>query len=292
MLTLRKILLPTDFSARSVDFAGYVANIARKFGSEVTLFHAFDMHDPFGYGAVSSTVVYGACKDTLRSERQIALAEFGKEAFAGLTTVRVTETGDAADCIISYAEEHGSDLIFIPTHGRGRFRRLLLGSVTSKVLHDARVPVWTTAHSDPEHRKGSASPDIRSIVCAVDLSQDTVRVIRAAADLAAAYGAGVRIVHVIPAAEAGGSAMQDEGFRRLLFDLATEQLAARQQEAGTCYETCLKDGSVATALHGAATTFNVDLIVIGRGRLQGLLGRLRTNVSAIIRESPCPVLSV
>ena len=188
MLTLRKILFPTDFSARSVDFVGYVASVARKFGSEVTLFHAFDMHDPFGYGAASSTVVYGACKDTLRSERQIALAEFGKRAFAGLTTIRVTEVGEPAECIVSYAEEHGSDLIFMPTHGRGRFRRLLLGSVTSKVLHDAQVPVWTTAHSDPEHRKDSASPDIRSIICAADLSQDTVRVIRAAADLAAAYG--------------------------------------------------------------------------------------------------------
>jgi nucleotide-binding universal stress UspA family protein len=36
---------------------------------------------------------------------------------------------------------------------------------------------------------------------------------------------------------------------------------------------------------------NADLVVIGRGKLQEALGRLRTNAYAIIRQSPCPVVS-
>ncbi|MBV9223365.1 MAG: hypothetical protein JOY85_05020 [Acidobacteriaceae bacterium] len=41
-----------------------------------------------------------------------------------------------------------------------------------------------------------------------------------------------------------------------------------------------------------ALACQAQLVVIGRGRMQGFLGRLRTNVSAILRESPCPVLSL
>jgi hypothetical protein len=43
---------------------------------------------------------------------------------------------------------------------------------------------------------------------------------------------------------------------------------------------------------GALLQHEVDLAVIGRGALQGTLGRLRTHAYGIIRQSPCPVLSM
>ena len=60
-----------------------------------------------------------------------------------------------------------ADLILMPTHGHGPFRRLLLGSVTSKVLHDAECPVWTGVH---ENKDRPAEPmTLKHVVCAVDL---------------------------------------------------------------------------------------------------------------------------
>ena len=292
MLTFQNLLFPTDLSARCVHFAPYVGGIARKFGSEITLLHTLDMHDPFGYGAASGTTVYGDCEAEVKKLHEKAFAEFGKDVFAGLATTRITRTGDSAACIIKYAEEHNTDVIFMPTHGRGVFRRLLLGSVTSKVLHDARIPVWTSAHSESADGNAAASRDIRCIICAVDLSPDAVRVVRAAAGLGASYGATVRLIHAVGAPETGDSSTSDECFRRFLFDLATDQLAARQREAGTHFETCIRHGTVAATVKEIAANTSADLVVIGRGRLQELLGRLKTNVAAIIRESPCPVLSV
>lgn len=35
-----------------------------------------------------------------------------------------------------------------------------------------------------------------------------------------------------------------------------------------------------------------DLVVIGRGAMGELFGRMRTNVYSIIRDAPCPVISV
>ena len=41
-----------------------------------------------------------------------------------------------------------------------------------------------------------------------------------------------------------------------------------------------------------ASRRKADLLVIGRGRESGLLGRLRANAYAILRESPCPVVTI
>ncbi len=60
---------------------------------------------------------------------------------------RGADVGDPASLIIDYTNDNGIDLICLPTHGYGTFRRALLGSVTAKVLHDAGIPVWTSAHS-------------------------------------------------------------------------------------------------------------------------------------------------
>jgi nucleotide-binding universal stress UspA family protein len=178
----------------------------------------------------------------------------------------------------------------MPTHGHGRFRQLLLGSVTSKVLHDVACPVLTTAHS--ENLPSRAFTPIRAIVCAVDLSSDTPLVLRAASDLSAASGAPVQLVHAIPASEAADEFAENAPFRRFLFDTAKERLAAVQREAQTCYDVCIEHGNVAAVVAGAAARQDAQVVVIGRGRMQKALGRFRTNVGAIIRDSPCPVLSV
>src|SRR5207245_2957797 len=59
----------------------------------------------------------------------------------------IVSLGDPAAEITHYAEKNQVDLIMMPTHGYGRFRNMLLGSVTAKVLHDAHCPIWTAAHT-------------------------------------------------------------------------------------------------------------------------------------------------
>ena len=58
------------------------------------------------------------------------------------------------------------------------------------------------------------------------------------------------------------------------------------------FDTCIRHGSVPGVLREAALNFGAQLVVIGRGHATKFLGRFRTNVNAIIRESPCPVLSI
>jgi len=51
-------------------------------------------------------------------------------------------------------------------------------------------------------------------------------------------------------------------------------------------------GAAPDVVREEALQYKTDLIVIGRGALQGTLGRLRTHSYGIIRNAPCPVLSV
>ena len=57
-------------------------------------------------------------------------------------------------------------------------------------------------------------------------------------------------------------------------------------------EIAVEGGDPPRVICQVAAANHADLLVIGRGSAAGLFGRLRTNAYAIIRQSPCPVVSV
>jgi nucleotide-binding universal stress UspA family protein len=290
MITFRKILFPVNLSARCWQSVSYIAAFARKFDSELTLLHVFDLHDPFAYGAMSSTAAYGAALSTVKEHHQAALAGFGEELFHGVAVKRVMITGEAADCIAKYAQEHAIDLIAMPTQGRSRIRRLLLGSTTAKLLHDTDLPILTTAHRDTILPK--AFSDIRCIVCAVDLQAGSARLITLSRSLATAFGAEVQLVHAVPPVDSSHHVPNESTMQDFLLETATKQLQSRQEEAGTNFSNCVKIGSVPAVVRQAAIDYTADLVITDRGRVQAFMGPLRSNSYEIIRESTCPVLSV
>jgi nucleotide-binding universal stress UspA family protein len=99
-------------------------------------------------------------------------------------------------------------------------------------------------------------------------------------------------VHAIYVPESKPGSNMYDGLKRFLFDTAREWITKHQAEAGTNWDVCIESGAVANVLREMAAQSRADVIVIGRGRLQNHLGRLRTNVGAIIRQAPCPLLSV
>jgi nucleotide-binding universal stress UspA family protein len=65
-----------------------------------------------------------------------------------------------------------------------------------------------------------------------------------------------------------------------------------QTAAGVRFPVCLEPGKVSEVIASAAHDLNADLVLIGRGALPHIAGRLRSNVYAIIRDVRCPVLSI
>jgi nucleotide-binding universal stress UspA family protein len=114
-----------------------------------------------------------------------------------------------------------------------------------------------------------------------------------ASGFAREQGAALKLVHAIPAAEPRtGIEIEGGKWRAFLFDVAREELGKLQGEAGTNVEAILDGGDVPHVVRRVAEQNHADLVVTGRGVMHEMFGRMRTHVYSIIREAPCPVISV
>jgi nucleotide-binding universal stress UspA family protein len=288
MRAFQKILFPVDMSDSCTATAPFVDAMARKYNAELTLLHVLEMPSgliPDWYGGTVPVIDTGAIWQAQTEAAQSYLTD----KFQGLKVRRVVVEGDAAQAIDDYAGENGADLIMMATHGYGVFRTLLLGSVTAKVLHDTHCPVWTGVHVEDTP---AVSPDFTSIMCAVDRTEDSIATMRFACRLAQDNHARLVLVHAIPGAEVAPEKYFDADLRQYLEQDARKTIAKLQETAGVAATLCLGAGEVSHVVRDSALGHSADLVVIGRGKATRTLGRLRSNVYSIIRDAPCPVISV
>jgi nucleotide-binding universal stress UspA family protein len=261
MRKISHILFPVDLSARCEAARPVVEAWARQFNAKVTLLHTIQIPissygGPDGYPIVIDIPSIEATAKARLERFQLDIP----------SVERISGIGDPAYEIIQYAAKNDVDLIMMPTHGYGTFRSLLLGSTAAKVLHDAQCPVWTSAHL--EEIPTAARTVIHNILCAVEAGAEAEALIRSAKELALAWGAKLRLVHAVAPGE-NPADLSDSGL-----------------------EITIEKGEVSKVVHEAVLAFQADLVVTGGGKLHETFGRLRTNTYAIIRESPCPVLSM
>lgn len=286
MLEIKHILFPVDFSERCCNAGPFVQAVAEHYGAKVTLFHALQ---PLWFTAMSDVPV-AVDLDAIKEDLEYRLNGAFTKEFAQVPVERTVQIGDPAGLIVQYAHQKNVDLIMMPSHGYGPFRSLLLGSVTAKVLHDARCPVWTGAHVEgPQSREHLAC---RNILCAVDETPKSAAIMEWAAKYAADNGAKLRLMHVVPGAEAWPERQFDQEFTEELKRRAQLAIGDVEKSAGIDAPLCVAVGDVAQGVRDEAVRHAADLLVIGRGSLHETMGRLRTRAYSIIRQAPCPVVSI
>jgi nucleotide-binding universal stress UspA family protein len=276
MFRIQKILFPTDFSARAAGSAPYVVDMAGRFQAEVHLVNiAGRREDVFFAPEFAGSSLMEQYEKRLREAKQHIKYHLNEE-FEQIPTVREVLEGDPAYEITAYAHRHEIDLIMLPTSGLGVFRRLLLGSVTAKVLHDAGCPVWTGVHTDKVSRiEEIAFP---RIVCAVDLGPESAAALEWANGFAAEHGAELIALHAV-----AWEPLAAQSERKLKEILQSLDIEAR---------VVIEEGDPAYVAEQVIKREGATLLVIARGASAEGLGRLRTHEYAIIRSSPCPVVSV
>ena len=277
---IRKILFPVDFSPSCTAVAAYVQRAAALCGATVSLVHVCDLASRSGFE------LYARPGNEIAEEHwnvaREKLEQFLITEFPRATSARILLAGDAASVIAETAKKNEFDLIVMPTHA-GRFRRMLLGFTVAKVLDDAECPVLTTQHAETAAPR---SLEHRTWLCAVDLSSDSLRVLRSAKSAAAEVGATLSLVHVIPAVGASAADLT-----------SVEQAAARLQlshlanSAGFDGKANIVAGAVKETLLHAAAESHADVLVVGRSARSGALGRMRDLAYALVRDSVCPVVS-
>jgi nucleotide-binding universal stress UspA family protein len=130
-----RILLPVDGSEHSRKAAAVAGDLARRYGAEVVVLHARE-HE----------LTWGADIDLESAEEARRLVdEVVRELKDGGTSVRGevvrVPLGDVPRAILDAAKAEDAGLIVMGTRGLSDWERLLLGSVTHKVVHLADVPV-------------------------------------------------------------------------------------------------------------------------------------------------------
>ena len=105
------------------------------------------------------------------------------------------------------------------------------------------------------------------------------------------FDARLTIVHATPAVAAlvKGS---EANWNVVVREAAEKELERLRRDSGTVAESLIEPGDPAQVISAAAQRLGADVLIIARGSASGVFGRLRTNAYAIIRESPCPVVSV
>ena len=151
MVTLKRIVVATDFGeAADVAFA-YGRELARTFGASLDVLHVADNVLARGYAGEGFMAAYPELQHDVEeaaAKRLDALVSDEDRAILNArTVVRVSTSPPLA--IVDYAREVHSDLIIMGTHGRGAMAHLLMGSVAERVVRTAPCPVLTVRH--PEH---------------------------------------------------------------------------------------------------------------------------------------------
>jgi len=279
---IQKVLFPVDFSPACAAMAGYAGRAATIFKARVALLHVASLAS---YNGFEIYVRPGPeIEEEHRSVAQQKLNTFLQSEFPITESDRFLAFGDVADEISRMAKAGAFDLIVMPTHA-GRFRRMLLGSTTAKVLMDADCPVLTSEHAETMARKPLEN---RKWLCAISLNDDSERVLRTAFEAAEAAGARLSVIHAVQVSRLG---LPRESGRNDELDPSEAQDARRsaeqlQRAVGSSAPFQIAAGpSVKEALVEAVRRSDTDMFIIGRRGQHDLAYQ-------IVRDSPVPVLSI
>lgn len=141
MTMLKKILAPTDFSALSGEGVRYACQLAKDVGAQVIVMNVIILDE-------TNTTTKGEI-----DEHKARLAEFITKAVAhhgaDVNLREVVVVGQPYNAIVDCAEEEKVDLVVMSSHGRSGLSRMLIGSVTDRLLRAAKCPVLVV----PSHGK-------------------------------------------------------------------------------------------------------------------------------------------
>ena len=222
------------------------------------------------------------------------------ESAPGVSIETVVREGPTVTEILEQAAATSADLIVMGTHGASGFERLVLGSVTEKVLRKARCPVLTVPRALPE--AVPAGPVVfKQIVCAVDFSDCSLAALKYALSLAQEADGQLTVVHVLTSQLVPDAVLADQHLSVLAYQRQREDEAQRRLDeavpataAAYCrIESTIVRGKPWREIVGIATAQQSDLIVLGvQGRGAVDLTFFGSTAHQVVRHAGCPVLTL
>ena len=140
----KRICCPIDFSDASRAAMEVAADLAKRFGAELVLLHAYPVP---GYTFPDGSVVASPKMMQERAdqaERHLEEWRIEAERLVGAPRVSAASAvGEPAAEILEVAKRRGADLVVVGTHGRTGLEHALMGSIAERVVRRAHCPVLT-----------------------------------------------------------------------------------------------------------------------------------------------------
>lgn len=302
MAHIQHILCPVDFSEFSRHAFDRAVGVARGYDAGIHVLHVLPMptavpaipYGPEGPGPFQLDVdrprVFAELPRFLAAEDPIGVP----------LAYHVTEAPSAHREILAQARRLAADLIVMGTHGRSGFERLLLGSVTEKVLRTSNVPVLTVPSAAPDVVPVGRGP-FQRILYATDFSSGSESALRYAASLAEHGAAQLILLHVVEPLPAGydpavGFTFDVGTFEASLVESGRTKLREWVPDPlrlGCDTDDVVTRGKAYVEILRVAAERQADLIVLGvHGR--NALDRLvfGSTTEHVVRRATCPVLTV
>jgi len=281
-ISLKNILIPTDFSPASAAALPFALSLARIYGSTLLVFHVLP---PEPLEPVVTDRL-PAQDDRDWEEARRSLTEFAHDRSAGDIPFKCRlERGDLVDAIPAVVHDREIDLVVLGTHGRRGVSKLVLGSEAEKIYRSAPCPVLTVG---PKVHPGEWK--LRRILCPVELGENPEPALHYALSLAEENAAEFIVMQSVPMVPWQHRASVEEQTRRHL-----ENLVSEQARDWCTPEFLVRWEHPAEAILLAAAEREADLIVLGvrKSRATGLSSHLPWPVaSEVVSRAPCPVLTV
>ncbi len=295
-LQLKRIICTTDFSDLSKRAIPYAVAIAEEFNAKLYMCHIVSLPSTAAYGEILFDLVDNQKREVEYAHQQMdQLLQDRQVEWEPLVQI-----GHTADTITQLVEDIQADLVVTATHGRSGLKRLVLGSVTERLLHILPCPMLVIPAPSPDsHAPELNDFQLKKILIGCDFSDSSLLAFQLGLSLAQEFQSELHLVHVVepPAyrnytkATAGGGEDSPE-LKRYLND-RLEKLLPEDARHWCRTRTVLLDGKPDEALVDYADSNDIDLITLGiRG--QGLVEKLfvGSTTERVLRRSSCPILSV
>lgn len=206
--------------------------------------------------------------------------------------------GDIAAEILALAANKNADLIVMSTHGRSGFRRLALGSVAERVLHNATIPLLLVREGAALH---TTNP-IEHLLVPLDGSSFAERSIPLAVELSTQTGATLTMLRVVQDLDAQNkqiifkseeAAEEAVNQWKLLATRYLDELAKGIKAEGVKVSSMVLSGDPENLIGTIAETLPADLIVMSTHGRSGVSRWVYGSVAnKVLRTASCPVLLV
>jgi len=287
---IERILCPVDFSEVSAQAYRYTQSMADHYHATLVAQHIVELwQHPSGFYSPSAQLL--EFRRNLVDDGQNDLQQFVR-TFGGIQADCVVQEGSAADAILCLARERTISLIVLGTHGRRGFDRLMLGSVTERVLRHSSCPVLAIRQSAPDSSKLDSQDDsvlIRRILCCVDFSAHSERALQYALSLADVFDAEVIVLHVLDGTSCSSAIEKEAMTTRENF----EKLIPPAAHSSKRIHLTVRLGKAYQEILQFASEVHSDVIVTGvHGRHALDLAVFGSTSYRVIQLGPVPVLAV